>query len=365
MNRGQKRSRDQAYVADHYNNVKSLGHKGRKNSSVAQLRMLNNWVKATLIQTYTRKGDTVFDMCGGKGGDLGKWTHARVKEVVLADHALESIKNARDRFNKARKPMPFPLQLVCADLTSKNIFEEETLDGELDDVWFDVVSCQFAFHYCFETEARTRMMLENVSTRLKPGGWWIGTTTDANVLVKKWRHLGTGVSDPRLGPEAEKNHTFGNQWYKVRFVIEGEDGSPDPMLVQKKLSADTPFGNRYFFTLQDSVNDCPEFLVSFPVLERLAKEYDLELKKSENFHEYFLNNFDLRGNRKLLDRMRVLNKDGRIEKDQWEIAYLYKVFVFRKKADSSVRPHGVERRASRKFPLEEEDILVFPEEDGC
>lgn len=48
---------------------------------------------------------------------------------------------------------------------------------------FDVVSMQFCMHYAFETEPKARMMLENVSKYLRPGGVVIGTIPDADNLL--------------------------------------------------------------------------------------------------------------------------------------------------------------------------------------
>ena len=50
------------------------------------------------------------------------------------------------------------------------------------------MSSQFAIHYAFESEARARAMLKNVSCRLKQGGYFFGTVPDADRLVKRWRH---------------------------------------------------------------------------------------------------------------------------------------------------------------------------------
>lgn len=46
---------------------------------------------------------------------------------------------------------------------------------------------QFAMHYSWSTEARARRALANVSALLRPGGTFIGTMPDANVIVKKLR----------------------------------------------------------------------------------------------------------------------------------------------------------------------------------
>ena len=48
---------------------------------------------------------------------------------------------------------------------------------------FDVVSCQFAMHYAFDSEQRARTFLRNVATRLRPGGVFIGTIPSAGWLV--------------------------------------------------------------------------------------------------------------------------------------------------------------------------------------
>lgn len=47
----------------------------------------------------------------------------------------------------------------------------------------DLVSCQFAFHYSFESQPQAECMFKNASESLRPGGYFIGTVPNANVLV--------------------------------------------------------------------------------------------------------------------------------------------------------------------------------------
>lgn len=48
---------------------------------------------------------------------------------------------------------------------------------------FDVTSLQFCMHYAFESEEKVRVMLDNVSRFLRPGGTFMGTIPDsANLL---------------------------------------------------------------------------------------------------------------------------------------------------------------------------------------
>jgi mRNA (guanine-N7-)-methyltransferase len=56
---------------------------------------------------------------------------------------------------------------------------------------FDIVSTQFAIHYMFESEIKLRSFLRNVSDRLEPGGFFIGTTIDSDELVFRVRSSGS------------------------------------------------------------------------------------------------------------------------------------------------------------------------------
>lgn len=46
-----------------------------------------------------------------------------------------------------------------------------------------LVSCQFAFHYCFESLPQAECMLKNVSEKLLGGGIFIGTIPNATEIV--------------------------------------------------------------------------------------------------------------------------------------------------------------------------------------
>lgn len=65
------------------------------------------------------------------------------------------------------------------DCTQEELFERLPRDK----MKFDIVSCQFALHYAFRTEAALRQMLYNVSAGLRSGGYFIGTLPDAERIV--------------------------------------------------------------------------------------------------------------------------------------------------------------------------------------
>ena len=140
---------------------------------------------------------------------------------------------------------------------------------------FDLTSCQFSFHYSFESEAQADMMLCNACECLRPGGYFIGTMPNAYELVYvKCAIVGTIIliivlllvlyesfiliynciicSSKRF--RKSEDMSFGSEVYRVTFETEGKDVLP-------------LFGTRYDFHLEGVV-DCPEFLVYFPLLEK-------------------------------------------------------------------------------------------------
>ena len=117
-----------------------------------------------------------------KGGDLLKWSRAKIDHFVGVDIAGTSVEQAEVRYeeNKRRNPRMFSADFHTADCTKVDL---ETLFGDKK-MTFDIVTSQFAFHYCFESIEQADCMLKNITNRLRPGGYFVGTTTDANDIGK-------------------------------------------------------------------------------------------------------------------------------------------------------------------------------------
>ncbi|XP_060850550.1 mRNA cap guanine-N7 methyltransferase isoform X1 [Rhopalosiphum padi] len=326
-----------ATIARHYDNGEN-NLSARNESRILYLRNFNNWVKSTLIQeAVTMLRDSrihdgkmhVLDFACGKGGDLNKWRNSSCMEhLVAVDISPGSISNCHSRYEemKKRNKYLFDAQFIVADCTRVNIntlFKDSSMKLHL-------VSCQFAFHYCFESIQQAECMLKNVSENLISGGIFIGTIPNAREIVRRQKECG--------------KKQFGNSIYNIEFMCDID--KPFPI-----------FGAKYNFHLEGVV-DCPEFLVYFPALEKLAKSYGLELKMKMTFAEYFekRSNLDLN----LLNRLTALevypprkgielmgmeddydkakqfvkeNKHdsiGTLSKSEWEVATLYMVFMFQK-----------------------------------
>ncbi|EFJ21636.1 hypothetical protein SELMODRAFT_417520 [Selaginella moellendorffii] len=119
-------------------------------------------------------------------------------------------------------------KFVEYDCFSSRLPQDVTAEGP-----YDASSCQLAIHYAASNEATARTALYNISSSLKPGGWFVGTTGG--------------------------------------FGQAKEGGQHD---------------NEYDFALEGVVIDCPEYLVFFYAWEKLAREYGLELVMPANFQEF-------------------------------------------------------------------------------
>lgn len=259
----------------------------------------------------------------------------------------------------------FPAQFLAGDLTTRRL--HFALDRSIE---FDLVSCQFAFHYCFKTESSARRMLQNVADRLRPGGRFVATIPDARVLVAKLRERGS--------------HTFGNSCYSITFddprgvatsssassspssspsssasSSDMEENKSSPTMTNNgsstvggagggdrdgqkdkefwssvSFSASNPFGIRYTFFLQDAVDHVPEYLVHFPTLCALARDYGLAPVLHENFSAFFydrvVQSSATQSNFDLVKVMKMLDDKHTISHDEWEAAHIYCAIAFEK-----------------------------------
>ncbi|KAJ8303443.1 hypothetical protein KUTeg_019839 [Tegillarca granosa] len=159
-------------VAKHYNELQETGLAARSQSRIFYLRNFNNWIKSivigeTLQQIRNEKGDrediNALDLCCGKGGDLLKWKKGRISKLVCADIASTSVEQAETRYNEMiernnRERYPqrmFKAEFIAADCTKVRL-KDRYKDS---DIKFDVTSCQFSFHYCFESYPQAVMMM--------------------------------------------------------------------------------------------------------------------------------------------------------------------------------------------------------------
>ncbi|XP_061450715.1 mRNA cap guanine-N7 methyltransferase isoform X2 [Rhineura floridana] len=326
-------------VAAHYNKLEEVGLEQRSMSRIFHLRNFNNWIKSVLIGEFLdrvrqrKQNITVLDLGCGKGGDLLKWRKGRISKLVCTDIADVSVQQCEQRYHDMRNrgrqnERIFSAEFITADST-KELLSKKYNDRNM---YFDICSCQFVYHYSFETYEQADMMLKNACEQLCHGGYFIGTTPDSYELVKRL--------------EASQTDSFGNEIYTVKF--------------QKK--GDYPlFGCKYDFNLEGVVN-VPEFLVYFPLLIEMAKEYGMKLVYKKTFQEFYEEKVKNEEHKLLLQQMQALEKfpadessrlvsnkkedyehaemlknDGKaklplgtLSNSEWEAASIYLIFAFEK-----------------------------------
>lgn len=277
-----KPGENSSVVQSHYNELKEAGLAERAKSRIFHMRNFNNWIKSMFINEFLGKiknaqklGEhlRVMDMCCGKGGDLLKYEKAGITHLICTDIAEVSIGQCKDRYDQMmNKPgRKFTAEFIACDSTLVRL-REKYKDPSMK---LNLVSCQFAFHYCFESLSQAECMARNASECLQPGGYFIATIPDANEIMRRQR-LANGDS-------------FGNSVYNIEFACDTDN----PPL----------FGAKYQFHLEGVV-DCPEFLVYFPLLEELCRKYGLKLVRKTSFSEYFHEKKD--SGKVLLQRMNAL-----------------------------------------------------------
>lgn len=365
----------------------------RADSRLYHMRAFNGWVKATQIQELDPKttkepkkvGSSlrVLDLACGKGGDLGKWVlHPRgISNYVGIDVARGSLVDAAIRVRKMRQKLK-RCTFTCADLgadvpgrlkspTHKYMQklstwslerEQEHTPGDpefkmlrgggisLEDK-FDIVSIQFAIHYMMQTKKRARRFFQTVSELLEIGGNLVATTIDARVVIGHLMNLGLDL------------HFDGDSTTMQPAVVETGAGACrirfEPEIVKQIFTTKNAnitddiderlFGLEYTFTLVegsdhasgvgDAVN-LPEWLIPIPVLRALGREAGLELEYAQNFHEFFLNRCDPSSHaaaHSSMYNMKVLNRNGSISVDEFEISRLYVALKFKKVGESKMK----------------------------
>ncbi|XP_069778597.1 mRNA cap guanine-N7 methyltransferase isoform X2 [Narcine bancroftii] len=273
-------------VAAHYNELQECGLAVRSKSRIFYMRNFNNWIKSVVIGEYLemvrRKNGhnvSVLDLGCGKGGDLLKWKKGQINKLVCVDIADISMEQCIQRYANMKtrvyshEPL-FAAEFIRADCT-KELLTEKYRDPN---ITFDICSCQFVYHYSFESLEQADTMLKNACDHLRPGGYFIGTTPNAFELVKRL--------------EASETNSFGNELYSVTFQKKGEY----PL-----------FGCQYDFNLEGVVN-VPEFLVYFPLFEEMAKRHKMRLVLKKTFAEFFKDQVQNPEHKLLLKKMMSLEQ---------------------------------------------------------
>jgi hypothetical protein len=303
------------------NNQYAIITKNRKRLPYQKFHTL--YVKKKLLSEValsdTKNAGYLIDFGSCRGGDLNRWKEIGYTKVVGIDADSKCVQEAINRHQNALDN-DYNVTFLCGDL-SKLIYPNQESACESTDTpsgiidWkklmkeslpqkymFDVVSSQFVIHYFFEKELSLRSYLQNVTDNLKIGGHFVGSTFDGKKiynLLKRKKFVEGKI-------ENETIWKISKQYDKKKFT----DGRPN-----WGMTIDV---------FVDSIGiSHKEYMVSFKYLEKIAKEYGLELQKIIPFSDMWKEG-------KNLDNNSVSYQINAMSEDEKTFSFLSSGFIFKK-----------------------------------
>jgi SAM-dependent methyltransferase len=264
-------------------------------NELVSMRTFHNWLKGNMMKKYTPGKETLLDLACGKAGDLHKWNQSDIKKVVGIDINEASIKEARKRTNNTRSSTHIDFHVL--DLSRESISSLNIVDK------FDIINCQFALHYFYESEDTARNFFKNVSSHLDDNGIFIGTVFD-----------GMKVFNALKDSDIEYVSDDGELLFKIEKMYNSEDFSELKEYgeeIKVYMGCETVLSDK-------NKSGTIEYMVNFNKLIELANEYSLEIVEGHLFNslyqDWIINNNGI--------EMSLLEK---------EISFLNRTFVFKKK----------------------------------
>jgi len=197
--------------------------------SVEMLNFHNTVIKDNLYKWPQQiPKNNLLELACGMAGDMNRWrdhiTGFSFRNILGVDLVRDNITKAMDgAYARVLKPRYMPTMnkqyqnyvFVIGDCAKPlyNGNASKGIDRDSEDVLmelygkastrriltkippfakykFDMVSCQFAIHYFFETEEKLKGFMANVRDNLRPGGLFISTFMDGNSVEKLIRDKG-------------------------------------------------------------------------------------------------------------------------------------------------------------------------------
>ncbi|XP_038710407.1 mRNA cap guanine-N7 methyltransferase 2 isoform X2 [Tripterygium wilfordii] len=274
---------------------------------------LFDFAKTALIKIFSHPYATVCDLYCGGGADADKWDAVQISHYIGIDDSSSGINEIRE----------------ANEMQSKNYtaeYFEENLETQLPEKanQADLVCCLQHLQSCFETEGRARRLLHNVSSLLKPGGYFFGITPDSSTIWAKYQknveayHNRSSSMKPNIVPNCIRSES-----YMITFEVEEEKF---PL-----------FGKKYQLKFASDVSPETHSLVHFPSLIRLAREAGLEYVEMQNLTEFYDDNRAQFAGMLMNFGPNLVDPRGRLLSRSYDVLGLYTTFIFQK-PDPDVTP---------------------------
>ncbi|XP_048422163.1 mRNA cap guanine-N7 methyltransferase 2-like isoform X2 [Pyrus x bretschneideri] len=232
---------------------------------------LYEFAKSALTRIFVHPYATVCELYCGGGVDAEKWDDAQIGHYIGIDVSSSGISQRREAWESQRKAYTadfFELDPCMEDVEMHLKDKANTAD---------LVCCLQNLQLCFQTEEKARKLLLNVSSLLKPRGYFFGITPDSSTIWAKYQknveayHNRSGGMKPNIVPNCIRSEN-----YMITFEVEEE-----------KFPI---FGKKYQLKFANDFSPENHVLVHFPSFIRLAREAGLEYVEIQNLTEFYDDN---------------------------------------------------------------------------
>ncbi|KAL3626681.1 hypothetical protein CASFOL_029453 [Castilleja foliolosa] len=291
---------------------------------------LIQFVKTALINIFVSPYATVCDLYCGKVPDEEKWDEAQIGHYIGIDVATSGVSEVREAWESRRK------SYTSEFLEFDPCIEDVALHWKNKENQADIVFCMQHLPLCVETEEKLKRLLHNVSSLLKPGGYFLGITPDSSTIWTKYQknveayHNKGGGTKPNIFPNSIRSES-----YTITFEIE-EEKFPF-------------FGKKYQLKFAGDMSGETHCLVHFPSLIRLAREAGMDYIEIQNLTEFYDDN-SVRVLTLLTWLLRaqlagmlmnaghnLVDQRGRLVPRSYDVLGLYTTFIFQK-PDPDIAP---------------------------
>jgi len=266
--------------------------KARSESSIINIRTFHNLIKRELIkqtvqyyrENYANRKIKLLDLSCGKGGDIQKWYDNRIMFVIGFDIDNDSIQEANVRYNGLinRLQKAGVIDLPIYKFYQMDLSKPENIDKIkmiIGDMKFDIVSCQFAIHYFFESKLTLDTFITIVSSYIEKNGFFISTTMNG-IKLKKLFASGDTVSN-RLFKITNKSVGQPDALYGLKYSVElGESTDTEHYFAGKSLD---------------------EYIVDIDRFKEVMKAYGLMFIGTVDFEDWYQKITELQHDSKLLN----------------------------------------------------------------
>lgn len=260
----------------------------------------------------------VCDLYCGKVSDMEKWDDAAIGHYIGVDVEASGVSEVKEAWESQRKSYTFEFFELdpCVEDIKLLLKDKENQA--------DIVCCMHHLQLCFEKEEKAKILLHNVSSLLKPGGYFFGITADSSTIWAKYQKNVEAYHNKSSGMKPIIPNCIRSDNYTINFEVE-EEKFPF-------------FGKKYQLKFTNDMFTETHCLVHFPSLIRLAREAGLEYIEIQNLTDFYDDN-RAQFTSMLQDVAchNLVDPRGRLLPRSYDVLGLYTTFIFQK-PDPDIAP---------------------------